>query len=61
MNVGHLILSAGMTFYIIIGTLFEERDLARTFGEKYLQYKRVVPMFWPTLRGSKGSQKIKLE
>ncbi|WP_246839109.1 methyltransferase family protein [Leptospira wolffii] len=61
MNVGHLILSVGMTFYIIIGTLFEERDLVRTFGEEYLQYKRVVPMFWPTLRGSKGSQKIKLE
>ncbi|WP_246052657.1 methyltransferase family protein [Leptospira semungkisensis] len=50
MNLGHLILSIGMTLYIIIGTFFEERDLVRTFGEKYLQYKRAVPMFWPFLK-----------
>lgn len=47
MNLGHLILSIGMTLYIIIGTFFEERDLARIFGEKYLQYKRAVPMLLP--------------
>ncbi len=58
MNVGHFILSIGMTLYIVIGTLFEERDLVRSFGEKYLRYKRAVPMFWPffTLK-----QKIKSE
>lgn len=47
MNLDHLILSIGMTLYIAIGTFFEERDLIRTFGEKYLQYKRSVPMLLP--------------
>ncbi|WP_244280587.1 methyltransferase family protein [Leptospira saintgironsiae] len=47
MNAGHLLLSIGMTLYIIIGTFFEERDLIRTFGEKYLNYKRSVPMLLP--------------
>ncbi|TGN00047.1 methyltransferase family protein [Leptospira dzoumogneensis] len=47
MNAGHLLLSIGMTLYIIVGTLFEERDLVRNFGEKYLRYKRVVPMLLP--------------
>ncbi|WP_244282984.1 methyltransferase family protein [Leptospira neocaledonica] len=58
MNAGHLILSAGMTVYIIIGTFFEEKDLVRIFGEKYLQYKRRVPMLWPSLN---IKQKIKSE
>ncbi|WP_244243466.1 methyltransferase family protein [Leptospira andrefontaineae] len=49
MNLGHLILSIGLTIYIIIGTFFEERDLIRTFGEKYLNYKRTVPMLLPLL------------
>ncbi|PKA16395.1 phospholipid methyltransferase [Leptospira haakeii] len=47
MNLCHLILSIGMTLYIIIGTFLEEKDLIRTFGEKYLQYKREVPMLLP--------------
>lgn len=47
MDLGHLILSIGMTLYIIIGTFFEERDLVRNFGDKYLQYKQVVPMLLP--------------
>ncbi|MEI1279598.1 NnrU family protein [Leptospira venezuelensis] len=47
MNLGHLILSLGMTIYIIIGTFFEERDLIRNFSDKYLQYKQAVPMLIP--------------
>lgn len=61
MNVGHFILSVGMTIYIILGTLFEERDLGRIFGEKYRQYKREVPMFLPSLHVNNGTQKIKSE
>ncbi|GBF38767.1 phospholipid methyltransferase [Leptospira johnsonii] len=58
MDLDHFILSAGMSLYIIIGTLFEERDLVQTFGDKYLQYKREVPMFWPFFS---LKQKIKSE
>lgn len=47
MTAGHLFLAAGMTVYIFIGIYFEERDLARTFGEKYLAYREEVPMLAP--------------
>ncbi|WP_232420969.1 isoprenylcysteine carboxylmethyltransferase family protein [Leptospira sp. B5-022] len=59
MDLGHLILSTGMTLYIVIGTFFEERDLVRTFGEKYIQYKHEVPMFLPsfTLKQRMKSEK----
>ncbi|MGJ4745211.1 methyltransferase family protein [Leptospira sp. SA-E8] len=58
MNLGHLILSAGMTSYIVIGTLYEEKDLVRTFGEKYLHYKRTIPMLLPFFKLNKGSEQI---
>lgn len=59
MNIGHLILSLGMTLYIIIGTSFEERDLILTFGENYLRYKREVPMLWPFfIRKQKAAKKL---
>ncbi|WP_243396383.1 methyltransferase family protein [Leptospira hartskeerlii] len=58
MNIGHLILSSGLTLYIIIGTFFEERDLVHIFGEKYLQYKRAVPILLPFI---KLKQNIKSE
>lgn len=55
MDASHLMLATGMTLYTIIGTIFEERDLVRQFGERYQQYKREVPMFRP--RFSKKFQK----
>ncbi|TGJ98366.1 isoprenylcysteine carboxylmethyltransferase family protein [Leptospira langatensis] len=57
MNAGHLLLSLGMTLYIVIGTWFEERDLVRNFGEKYLQYKRTVPMLLPSLKQKERTAK----
>lgn len=35
------------TVWIIVGTLFEERDLVEGFGESYLDYQRKVPMLLP--------------
>lgn len=35
MTVGHALMAAGFTFYILIAMRFEERDLRRTFGAAY--------------------------
>ena len=35
------------TMYIIIGAVFEERDLTSTFGEEYRDYQSKVPMLIP--------------
>jgi len=47
MSWGHLLLSVGLTGYILVGTRIEERDLVRLFGERYRQYRRQVPMMFP--------------
>jgi methanethiol S-methyltransferase len=47
MSVGHLILALGMTVYSLVGTVLEERDLIRTFGERYRAYRREVPALVP--------------
>lgn len=36
--------------YTLIGTELEERKLVRDFGETYLDYRRRVPRFFPSLR-----------
>lgn len=47
MTVGHVLLSSGMTAYILIGIRFEERDLVRRFGAQYAHYQERVPMLVP--------------
>lgn len=47
MTVGHIVFSAGMTLYILVGLLFEERDLVRSFGDRYLDYRQRVPKLIP--------------
>jgi protein-S-isoprenylcysteine O-methyltransferase Ste14 len=49
MTVTHLVFAAGMTIYILIGIQFEERDLAAEL-EDYPQYRRKVPMLFPSFR-----------
>jgi protein-S-isoprenylcysteine O-methyltransferase Ste14 len=50
MSGGHLLFSLASTAYILLATLaFEERDLARHHGERYLRYRRCVPAFLPRL------------
>lgn len=42
-----LVFNVLWTIWIISGTLLEERDLIREFGEKYLNYQQEVPMLIP--------------
>jgi protein-S-isoprenylcysteine O-methyltransferase Ste14 len=46
MTVAHAVFAAGMTVYILIAIVFEERDLM-TFHEGYAAYRRRVPMLIP--------------
>lgn len=47
MRWGHLVLALGMSAYILVGLAFEERDLVRTFGDRYRSYRRRVPKLVP--------------
>lgn len=51
MTVSHLLLAGGMTAYVLIGLLYEERDLVRQFGERYRAYQRSTPKLIPFGRG----------
>jgi protein-S-isoprenylcysteine O-methyltransferase Ste14 len=44
MSYGHLLLSVGMTIYVLIGLYYEEKSLINTFGEEYKEYMKNTPM-----------------
>jgi protein-S-isoprenylcysteine O-methyltransferase Ste14 len=50
MSAGHLLLAIAMTAYTIIGTHYEERDLARELGPAYAEYRARVGAMWPRWR-----------
>lgn len=50
MTGGHFVLALGLTAYVAVGIGFEERGLARAFGETYRRYQREVGVFWPRVR-----------
>lgn len=54
MTVGHLVLAAGFSAYIVVGTLLEERDLLAAFGESYRAYSRRLPRYLPSPRPWRG-------
>lgn len=49
MSMGHLMFSAGMSLYILVGIHFEEKGLARELGEPYTSYqartRRLLPFY----------------
>jgi poly(3-hydroxybutyrate) depolymerase/protein-S-isoprenylcysteine O-methyltransferase Ste14 len=49
MTVGHLLLAAGMTVYVLVAMTVEERDLVRDHGDAYLGYRKRVPALLPRL------------
>jgi protein-S-isoprenylcysteine O-methyltransferase Ste14 len=49
MTVGHLVFSAAMTAYILVGIALEERGLVRDLGAPYEDYRRRVPALFPRI------------
>lgn len=50
MTAGHLLFAVSLTFYILTGIYFEERDLVAHFGERYRRYRKQAGMLVPSLR-----------
>lgn len=49
-------LNLGVTAYLVIGALFEERKLLREFGPAYAEYRHRTPMLLPRLKLKKVGQ-----
>jgi protein-S-isoprenylcysteine O-methyltransferase Ste14 len=50
MTYGHLLLSAGLSAYMLIAIRYEERDLIGLFGQDYEDYRQSAGMLTPRLR-----------
>ena len=46
-NSDRLLFNVVWTFWIVIGSYLEEKDLVAEFGEKYRLYQKTVPMLFP--------------
>lgn len=44
-----LALNLGLTIYLVVGALHEERKLVRVFGDEYVRYQQRTPMLFPNL------------
>lgn len=53
-NLIYMILLIGLYFFV--GTLFEEKNLIRRFGEEYRAYQEEVPRFLPSLFSKRGKK-----
>jgi methanethiol S-methyltransferase len=47
MTARQLVLNIALTLYIVVGAYYEERKLRQKFGQEYIQYSAVTPMFIP--------------
>jgi protein-S-isoprenylcysteine O-methyltransferase Ste14 len=49
MTTSLLALNIGLTIYLVLGTIYEERKLVREFGDEYTDYQKQTPMLIPGL------------
>lgn len=56
MTAAHLFFAVMTTLYMLTAIQFEERDLIKHFGEKYLNYKRSAPMLIPFTKRTKNKR-----
>ena len=56
MTGGHLLFAAVMTAYMMVATVFEERNLVEYYGAEYEEYQRNVPKFIPWARDGRRGQ-----
>jgi len=47
MTVNRLALNIGLSLYLVIGALYEERKLVLEFGQAYQEYRERTPMLIP--------------
>ncbi len=52
MSLNLLALNLGLSLYLVVGALFEERKLLRVFGHSYASYRQRTPMLVPGLKRS---------
>jgi 2-polyprenyl-6-hydroxyphenyl methylase/3-demethylubiquinone-9 3-methyltransferase len=45
-----VLIASGLTAYCLIGPLFKEARFTRLFGEKFSDYQKLRPYWWPTSR-----------
>ncbi len=56
-SVGRAVLAGGMLLYVLVGLIYEERDLIAHFGDTYRDYRKRVPAVlpWPKKGGQTPS------
>ena len=47
MTVNRLALNIGLSLYLVVGALYEERKLVLEFGQAYQEYREQTPMLIP--------------
>ena len=59
LSVGQFFMAGFYTIYILVAIKYEEKDLIKAFGEKYLEYKATTPKLIPLLSFKSKNNKIK--